>query len=99
MTRLLESGWGSVWLATAGAIGPLLLGWAGLVYGVFVENRSSGEGPHFSVFVALVALPLLQLLALSAGIQARRTLPGKAGVLLSLAVLVSHVGYFLRWWF
>jgi hypothetical protein len=85
-------GWFSLGLAIGGSLGSALLIVFGAFYGVFVESRTSGDGPNWIVYVGLFGSPLLELCAVGCGVASWRTRMAKVGMLVSVAALAFYFG-------
>jgi hypothetical protein len=81
-------------LAAGGFLACCALGVVGLLYGLMIEGRTSGNGPHWLVEVALLGLPLIEACALALGSAARNRRAGRCGLVVSITVLAV---YFLVW--
>ena len=89
-----ELGWYSLYLTVGGIIGPLVL----FILVRSVPGLRSPPG-HLSPaeFACFLLIPILEYTALAMGIAARRTFLGKAGIAISLVLLLLVALLVLLW--
>lgn len=86
----------SIWCAVGGGLGCVFVMAFGLWYGVFVEDRTSGEGPNWIFNLGCFALPLVELGALALGVSAWNRKAARWGVFISAAMLAFYFGVWPR---
>jgi Na+/proline symporter len=88
--------WMPLALAITGYLVPLLFVVFGVLYGVVVENRTSGDGLNKLVWAGLYLLPLCQIAALVLGVLSWRRMEGKMGAIAALMALLFYAYCWLR---
>jgi hypothetical protein len=76
----------SLWSAIIGFVLPMCLA---LLAAIFIENRD--EPPTLPQVLCGILLTIVELLALGCGIASRRTVTGKAGLVISAIMLLLPI--------